>query len=87
MPCEIHMTQLSEFLSLSLPLTIPQPHQPPHCSFYTRKESTDFPYAVCASERGTSSEMLSKSPKVMQLRSDGARIPNQVSLTTSSVSL
>lgn len=66
--------------------TLPRPHQPPHCSSYTPKESTVFPHGLCASVRRTSSERLSKLPKVMQFRSNGATIQNQVSPTTSSIS-
>lgn len=84
--CEIQMTWLSEFLSLSLPLTLPQLHQLPHCNSYTPKESIVFPHALWASDRRTSLERLSKLPKVMQFRNNGTRIPNQVNPTTSSVS-
>lgn len=56
---EIYMTWSSDFISFSLPLTLLQPCQPPHCSFYTPKERTVFSDALSTSNRRTSTERLS----------------------------
>lgn len=87
LPCPMGSVGLSPFLFwtyiISLLLTALQLHQPSCCSSHTLKKFS----SLCSSHYNsrTSAERLSQLPQVMQLRCPGARTPNQISQTTSSV--